>query len=228
VRRRATLGAALFVVAAVAAGGWFALGPSPAAPPVTLAPAVSAPQALPIVRARAPREGGARAGNRIAGIVRDASGKPLAGARIGTSDERVELATSDADGRFELAGIGSEPVALYAVLEGYAPARLERVAPESRDVELALPAPARVEGDLTLPAGTREVLVSLCRSPAETSKEQCVARRLFKPPADRYTLERLAPGDYQIVAELGAHPTLRFPVRLNPGEALEGPRLAWP
>jgi hypothetical protein len=169
-----------------------------------------------------------RSGKRISGTVTDANGSALSGVQIGASDERVGLATSDAEGHFELIGFGSEPAAIYAVLEGYAPARLERVAPGTRDVHLAMLAPARVEGELVVPSGAREVLVSLCRSLPETNKEQCVARRLFRPPADRYALERLAPGDYQIVAEPSARPPLRFPVRLGPGEALEGPRLAWP
>jgi hypothetical protein len=95
-------------------------------------------------------------------------------------------------------------------------------------VVLVLPPPASVRGALRLPAGSGRVLVSLCRSNNETSGELCVARRLYAPPAEQYELDRLAPGNYRIVAELAGHPTIRYPIAIPSGAAIDGPSLAWP
>jgi hypothetical protein len=95
------------------------------------------------------------------------------------------------------------------------------------DVVLVVPAPAQLSGALEPPAAAGRVLVSLCQSSRETDGELCVARRLFPPLAERYELERLAPGDYSLVAEIEGHPALRLPVAIESGATVEGPRLAW-
>ena len=179
------------------------------------------PTTAPPAGATAPRR-------TIAGTVQDEHGAPIAGAEVGASDLAIRTVKTDANGRFELSGVNTDTVALFALRSGFAPARAEAVARGSRNVVLILPAPASVRGALRLPAGSGRVLVSLCRSNNETGDELCVARRLYAPPAELYELDRLAPGNYRIVAELEGHPTLRYPIAILPGADIDGPLLAWP
>jgi hypothetical protein len=175
----------------------------------------------------------------IAGVVRDQNGAAVVGAEVGSSDWALGRAKTDAQGRFQLSGVQGDAVALYALAAGFAPARLERVPAGSQDLVLVVAPPARIAGALRLPAGASRLLVSLCRRAASTAGEKegelCVARRVYSPPAERYELERLAAGDYTIVAELTgqaesspAFPTLRIPVIIPAGTSVEGPLLAWP
>ena len=180
----------------------------------------------------------------IAGVVRDLSGAAVTGAEVGSSDWALGRAKTDAQGRFQLSGVKGDAVALYALAAGFAPARVEHVLAGSRDVVLVLSPPARITGALRLPADAGRVLVSLCRSNAAAAREPqgelCVARRLYSPPAERYELERLAAGNYTIVAEVTgrgpattpepspALPTLRLPVVIPAGTSVDGPLLAWP
>lgn len=152
---------------------------------------------------------------------------PVAGARVGVSDGLAGLATTDADGVFELRGLGGEPVNVYAVAPGYAPARLSGSVPGTTDLELVLEPPAHVEGPLVAPADGERVLVSLCRPAPSSGEAPCVARRLFPKDADHYVLDRLASGDYELVAEVEGHTELRVPVRIRPGERVAGPPLAF-
>jgi type II secretory pathway pseudopilin PulG len=175
----------------------------------------------------------------IAGVVRDQNGAAVVGAEVGSSDWALGRAKTDAHGRFQLSGVQGDAVALYALAAGFAPARLERVPAGSQDLVLVVAPPARIAGALRLPAGASRLLVSLCRRAASTAGEKegelCVARRIYSPPAERYELERLAAGDYTIVAELTgqaesstAFPALRIPVVIPSGASVEGPLLAWP
>jgi hypothetical protein len=188
----------------------------------------------------------------IAGVVRDQSGTAVVGAEVGSSAWALGRAKTDAEGRFQLSGVQGDAVALYALAAGFAPARVERVPAGSRDVVLVMSPPARIAGALRLPASAGRALISLCRNAAsgEREGELCVARRMYSPPAQRYELERLAAGDYTIVAELSgqgpattkqpltgqgpatepspAFPTLRLPVVIPAGASVEGPLLAWP
>jgi hypothetical protein len=175
----------------------------------------------------------------IVGVVRDQNGAAVVGAEVGSSDWALGRAKTDAQGRFQLSGIQGDAVALYALAAGFAPARVERVPAGSQDVVLLVSPPARIAGPLRLPAGASRVLVSLCRgdarTPGEREGELCVARRVYSRPAERYELERLAAGDYTVVAELTgqteplpAFPTLRLPVAIPAGTSVEGPLLAWP
>jgi hypothetical protein len=181
----------------------------------------------------------------VAGVVRDQNGAAVVGAEVGSSDWAVGRAKTDAQGRFQLSGVQGDAVALYALAAGFAPARLEGVPVGSQDVVLVVSPPARIAGTLRLPPGASRVLVSLCRGDAATAAagarggELCVARRVYSRPAERYELERLAAGDYTIVAELTgqtpatareqspAFPTVRLPVVIPAGASVEGPLLAW-
>jgi hypothetical protein len=180
----------------------------------------------------------------IAGVVRDQNGAAVVGAEVGSSDWALGRAKTDAQGRFQLSGVQGDVVALYALAAGFAPARLERVPAGRQDLVLVVAPPARIAGPLRLPASASRLLVSLCRRDRSTAGEKegelCVARRVYTPPAERYELERLAAGDYTIVAELTgdrpattsepspALPTLRIPVVIPAGTSVEGPLLAWP
>lgn len=169
----------------------------------------------------------------VAGIVRDRLGTPIANAEVGSSDWTLGRARTDAAGRFEISGIQTGRIALYALADGLAPARVDGVPAGSRDIVLVAQPPSTIGGPLRIPAGAR-VLVSLCRT-GNAMAEICVARRLFSSHSPRYELERLAPGDYFLVAELEGPATaairrdaLRHPVAIPLASSIEGPPLAWP
>ncbi|HLV67758.1 MAG TPA: carboxypeptidase-like regulatory domain-containing protein [Polyangiaceae bacterium] len=166
-------------------------------------------------------------GRTLRGRVLSPERTPVPGARVGVSDGLVGIATTDAAGEFELRGLGKDPVNVYAVVPGYAPARVQGRLPGTTRLELVLEPPARIEGTLVAPADAERVMVSVCRAFVSDGEAPCVARRLFPAGATRYELERLSSGDYELLAEAEGHPELRVPVRVGPGERVVGPALSF-
>jgi hypothetical protein len=166
-------------------------------------------------------------GRTVVGRVLTVEGTPVAGARVGSSDDSGRLATSDQNGHFELGGLGDGPVHLFATLAGFATVHRRDITPGTGPVELVLARGARVHGAISLPAAANEVTVSVCHHDSTFDRELCVARRVVRPPARTYELDELPAGDFQLVAEAPGLPAVRLPVRLVAGQALAGPELAW-
>lgn len=156
-------------------------------------------------------------GKRVRGVVLDDAGSPVAGASVGTSDEGGHFVRTGDDGRFEIGGMGDDAVALFAVAEGFAPARAVEVVPGSDDVTLRLVQPASVRVVLTKPAA---VYAKACRFEPRFGKEVCHAAVSQREPVSELVLRKLAPGDYDVVLERDGRES-RHPVSLESGKQTE-------
>ncbi len=166
-------------------------------------------------------------GQRITGRVVDPAGQPVASASVGSSDDKAGLVSSDVNGRFELTGLGSRPVNVFATAPGFAPLQRDQVAPGTRELTLTLQAPASLSGALTLSSVSQDLELALCRYDATHATELCVARAIYRAEDSRYSFSRIAPGDYQLVARVNGHELSRQPVRLAAGQAAAGPALSF-
>src|SRR5690606_12451932 len=102
-------------------------------------------------------------------------------------------------GRFELAGLGDEPVNIYATAPGYGPTHLSDMRPGARGVRIVLERAATLSGSVTLAGQARSLMVSLCRHDERIDDELCVARRMYEPPEASFALEELPAGSFDVV-----------------------------
>ena len=151
-------------------------------------------------------------GGAITGIVSEADGKrPIAGARVGVGgglalpgdwqeDATRNEATTDAQGRFRLEGIGRLPQTLTARARGFGPAERSGVRSGER-VELFLFPGATLAGTVRDDAG----------QPVEGAVVRAEGGGLWSasPPAERtdarggFTMPGVQPGEYVVVAREG-------------------------
>jgi len=157
-------------------------------------------------------------GRALSGRVVDDSGAPVASAAVGSSDLGGALASSDADGRFELRGLGDAPINVFASAEGFAPRHLRALRPGSANVELRLERPASIEAIVSQDGEAKSLMVSACAFDAHFSEELCVARKLVEPQTTEVVLDGLPSGTFDIVFEAEAHRTERVRARLTSRE----------
>ena len=193
-------------------------------PPGTYAVAAEGPELHPILLPRVvvPREGALAIAleplGRVLGLVRDAAGRPAAGATVrGASRDHEGTATAGADGRFTLA----LPAGSYRVSARAASRRRRR-----SDLRAVRRGHARPRARARA-RGLRGGVVLDARSgrpvPARSSRSPRTrpARSSPRTAADadgRFRLARLAPGEYDLrAAAPGRSPALQRGVTLGPG-----------
>ena len=166
-----------------------------------------------------------RRGAVVRGLIIDASQQPVMHAAVGGTDPGVETTLSGADGRFELRGFGDDLTKVFVHAAGYATKVVHHVKPGTTDVIVALERAAIVTGKTRVPSTVDHVLVSACHLDEQFHKEICVARQVVRPPSDRYRLEGLASGQYDLVVEAQGYPLRREVVLVKPGQEFAGPDL---
>jgi hypothetical protein len=77
-------------------------------------------------------------GNWISGRVVDHSGRPVAGAQIGATNECAAEACTDSNGQFTAQGLGEGTVSLNVFVLGYLPFTGPKVKPNTADVDIRL------------------------------------------------------------------------------------------
>ena len=94
-------------------------------------------------------------GQKIAGVVVDETGGAVKGARVQVSVQNGSdrSATADAEGRFEVTGLGEEKVSLTASAAGRAQTRVTNIAPGARDVRVVMPKGLTLSGRMLDAAG---------------------------------------------------------------------------
>jgi hypothetical protein len=161
--------------------------------------------------------------SRIEGEVVTADGRPVPGAAVGVSHAGVDVTETDAQGRFTLAGVGSEPVSLYAVAPGLSPTLRRAVKPGAR-VRLVVQAPGSVRGIVKGAPAPPSFRVDVCdpeRREADGDEPLCIARRLYDPAAPSFEVERLPPGRYEVVVVAEGFVPARRGVEVAAGSAVE-------
>jgi protocatechuate 3,4-dioxygenase beta subunit len=157
-------------------------------------------------------------GRVLSGRVVDPEGAAVPDARVGSSDPGGGFASTDADGRFELRGLGEAPINVFATAPGFAPRHVRALRTGTANVELRLERPASVEARVLLAGESRSLMVSVCELDSHFGKEVCVARRLFEPPTVDVRLEDLPSGTFDLLLEAEGHHPERLRVRLRSAE----------
>jgi hypothetical protein len=158
-------------------------------------------------------------GVELTGRVVDAEGRPIAGAQVGASGDGSLFVETDVDGRFELTGLGREPVNLFATAPGYATSHVRAVRPGSR-ISIVLAAPAELLGRVHALGRRETLLLGVCSWDQHFNKELCVQRSLLRPADEFFHFKNLPAGAYEFVIEQTGHELLRKPIRLVSGESL--------
>jgi RNA polymerase sigma-70 factor (ECF subfamily) len=201
VSRRSTSDAGgAFVFAGVPAGGYRVSGRAGALVgraerPVVVAPGGAALD-VEVVLVR---------GQRVAGTVRDGSGRPIPGARVRAGDDGAAGITS-ADGRYALEGLPPGRHTLAAEAAGLAPARAPVVIDRADvdGVDLVLGAEARVEGRVLgrdgqpLPGASVTALVVTPDALADSVSSAAVGR---SDSEGRFSLGGLGAGELRVEAQ---------------------------
>jgi protocatechuate 3,4-dioxygenase beta subunit len=160
-------------------------------------------------------------GNVLAGRVVDHEGKPVPGASVGSSEPGSSATTADAEGRFELFGLGDDSVNVFASQPGFAATHERGLRPGARGIELRLHPEASVRGRVVWPDDATELLISVCHYDAHFEKELCVARvQLRRPDAD-YAIAGLSAGRFDVVVEGKGVVTHRVAATLGAGVVTE-------
>jgi hypothetical protein len=161
-------------------------------------------------------------GKTLSGRVLTQTGEPIEAASIGASGEATLLVKSDRDGRFELGGLGEEPVNVFASAEGFGPTHLRGVRPGTTGLELVLGRAARLGASISFDGARPRVLrAGVCRFDDHFKKELCSAAKLYEPAEDRVEFDGLAAGNYDLVLEAEGFVTTRVKVELEPGGSKE-------
>lgn len=152
-------------------------------------------------------------GRVLAGRVVDRAGRPLADAYVGTSDEGSTFVATDAEGRFELGGLGDEAVNLFATKLGYGPEHLRGLRPGARGIELVLGPAAKLSGRIEGLLDGGRAMASVCHHDEHFERELCVARQLVT--RGDFTIENLPVGRFELVLEATGYDTVRKRVQLE-------------
>ncbi len=160
-------------------------------------------------------------GRVLAGRVVDQAGKPLPGVSVGSSDPGSGATNTDADGRFELRGMGEAPANLFASHPGFAATHERGVRPGARGLELRLLPEASVRGGVVWPTHVHELLISVCHHDVHFDKEVCVARVQLRHPDADYVITGLPAGRFDVVAEGDGLVTQRVVTNLSSGVVTE-------
>ena len=161
------------------------------------------------------------AGRVLAGRVVDASGKPVVGASVGSSDPGSGATTTDAEGRFELKGMGDKPINVFAAHPGFAATHERGLRAGVRGVELRLERESKIRGRIHWPAGVDEMLISACHYDTHFKKELCVVRVQLRRPDAKYTLGGLPAGRFDVVLEGDGVVTQRVSATVGVGVVTE-------
>ncbi|HLK40386.1 MAG TPA: carboxypeptidase regulatory-like domain-containing protein [Polyangiaceae bacterium] len=142
-------------------------------------------------------------GAKVSGVVMDATGGPVPGARVLatslTSALRTVAVESNREGRFAL-WMDPGAMTLTAEASGYAPGRAQRVAP-SADVVLTLTPGSSIGGQVVAASGGPAVADVEVRAVPEGSWSSPAHRSSMSDADGLFTVRGLQPGRYRVVAE---------------------------
>lgn len=141
-------------------------------------------------------------GRSVSGRVVDEAGVPVEGASVIASNETAAVVKSDPEGRFEVTGLGDQPVNLSASAPGFGTIYRRRLPPGSTEVEMRLPRGGRITGRVTAAPPPGWFAVILSRFDEEIGKVQRVkTETVVYSGAGEFSLKDVTPGAYWIDVE---------------------------
>jgi protocatechuate 3,4-dioxygenase beta subunit len=165
-------------------------------------------------------------GEALEGRVRDAEGRPLAGAFVraapGEEGARTVLARTDAQGRFLLPGLAPGSWRVMTSLMGFAPSFTAVEFPGTRWVDVALDAGAVIDGRVTVGGESRPALFTVRLLRAD-GRGGVAIRQTFRGGDGRFVLEGVPEGSWFVRADApgGLLGVTAAPVETRPGARAE-------
>lgn len=162
-------------------------------------------------------------GKSVGGRVVDSTGAPIPGASVGASNEFARLIRTDAQGRFEITGLGDEPVNMFTSAEGFGAAYLRGIVPGTSGIVFRMFRAGAISGRVTADRPVRNFVVLLYQYQVELKKELLVRPTTVEGARDgEFVIRNLSPGPYSIVVQSeGYEPSDRVDVVVPMGQAVE-------
>ena len=145
----------------------------------------------------------------IAGIVVDAAGAPVGGARVTAFPEghgrpgilaREGDAITGDDGRFTLTGLDTGEHAVRAIARGHASIAVTAEA-GATDVRIEMPEAARIVGRVVDPGGAAVPAATIAVTQRQGLVSRVVAVTSIFDAEGRFVIEDVVPGDYELIAQ---------------------------
>lgn len=137
-------------------------------------------------------------GCRLAGLVTDAEGRPVADAVLYATNEAIIVETSDAQGRFTILGLGTGPIRLKVQAKGYGTHYQQGLTPNSEGVQVRLARPGSLKGSLEAAPPPEHFQITLFRYDPALGQEQRLDVLNFSGTRGSFELPDLAPGRYRL------------------------------
>lgn len=158
-------------------------------------------------------------GTRLSGRVVDEGGRPVRNAMVLGLNERSYSAITDAEGRFELFGLGERPLSVSVNARGFGTKLVRGVVPETADLVIPLVKGGGISARLEATPELEAFTLFLCRYETEVGQEIRTPCRAEEAPEGRVLVRDIEPGSYRVEVDAPGYQALDKPeVRVIPGE----------
>jgi protocatechuate 3,4-dioxygenase beta subunit len=140
-------------------------------------------------------------GGRITGIVRDASGAPIAGAKVSTLEGSDETASTGPDGCFSLSHLVPGNYGLFIEAEGFCPARLRKVATGSDDLVVTLAEESTIAGVVLSEENGRPIDCALVHAERREGPQEISGGFACTDAEGRFGIRGLSHGTFEVGVE---------------------------
>jgi hypothetical protein len=137
-------------------------------------------------------------GVQIAGRVVEDRDTPIKGAMVMGLNEDTYAAITDAEGKFELFGLGQSAVGLSAQAKGFGTVYVRGIAPETRDLVIRLPRAGEISGRIVSSPFPKIYAILCFQYDPGVGREIRLQPRLVQEPGGGFTAKDLGPGTYRV------------------------------
>jgi hypothetical protein len=158
----------------------------------------------------------------IGGRLLDEQGRPIREAVVGAAARRdTAVARTNAGGKFALSINAAGPVRVVARKKGHVFGIRRDVKPGTMNLELVLPRAGGMTGKVIARPMPPRYRIVAWRIEADR-KTRATGCSILRLPGGLFSLSRLSPGVYELVAEAEGYAGDPFVIDLEPGEIIAG------
>jgi len=157
-------------------------------------------------------------GGQLSGRVVDEGGVPIKGASVMGLNETSYAAECDAEGRFELFGLGGGPVGLSVQAKGFGTVYVRGVAPETTNLTIRLPKAGQISGRIEATPLPKSFALLLYRYDQEIGREIRLPAKTIHGRDGGFEAKDVGPGTYRLEISAPGYEALDKPtVVVNSG-----------